>query len=144
MPPQTILHIPHASTHIPDDVRFSLNPDELERELLLMTDRYTDALFALPRDVAVAVAFPVSRLVVDPERFPDDAVEPMARKGMGCEEQHWGGGHRPAGLRGTAYRRVGALATVRNAAISAPSFGRSIAGRAETTACHGAFDSTSV
>jgi N-formylglutamate amidohydrolase len=48
-----------------------------------MTDRYTDELFALPLDAATTVAFPVSRLVVDPERFADDADEPMSRKGMG-------------------------------------------------------------
>src|SRR5204862_3307418 len=31
-----------------------------------------------------SVVFGVSRLVVDPERFPDDELEPMAVKGMGA------------------------------------------------------------
>jgi N-formylglutamate amidohydrolase len=48
-----------------------------------MTDAYTDELFALPHDVAIQVRFPVSRLVVDPERFVDDSQEVMASKGMG-------------------------------------------------------------
>ena len=56
----------------------------LEHELLVMTDRHTDALLALPPDVATTVTFPVSRRVVDPERFVDDADEPMATKGMGA------------------------------------------------------------
>jgi len=60
-----------------------LEPEELEHELLVMTDRYTDELFALPSSLATTVAFPASRLVVDPERFADDKDEPMARKGMG-------------------------------------------------------------
>jgi N-formylglutamate amidohydrolase len=60
-----------------------LTPAELLQELLVMTDRYTDELFALPSSLATTVAFPVSRLVVDPERFTDDDSEPMARKGMG-------------------------------------------------------------
>ena len=48
-----------------------------------MTDAFTDDLFvgSLP-DVPAAV-FPVSRLVVDPERFEDDGAEPMAARGMG-------------------------------------------------------------
>jgi N-formylglutamate amidohydrolase len=57
-----------------------------------MTDRYTDELFALPSNVATTVAFPVSRLVVDPERFTDDAHEPMAKKGMGVAYTQTSGG----------------------------------------------------
>ena len=53
-----------------------------------MTDRYTDELFALPASEAVSVRFPVSRLVVDPERFLDDAREPMASRGMGVIYTH--------------------------------------------------------
>jgi N-formylglutamate amidohydrolase len=48
-----------------------------------MTDWHTDTLFALPNDAATTVLFPVSRLVVDPERFVDNSSEPMASKGMG-------------------------------------------------------------
>jgi N-formylglutamate deformylase len=84
MPPRMVLHLPHASLHVPSDVPFLLDHVELEGELLRMTDRYTDELFAFPADVATTVAFPVSRLVVDPERFIDDAQEPMSRKGMGA------------------------------------------------------------
>jgi len=81
-----ILHIPHASRIIPAAVRnqFLLTDTELDRELLMMTDAYTDELFCAdlaPSDTAVV--FPVSRLVVDPERFADDAAEPMANRGMG-------------------------------------------------------------
>src|SRR5690606_1157793 len=47
-----------------------------------VTDRYTHELFSLPNDVAATIVFPVSRLVIDPERFADDASEPMSRKGM--------------------------------------------------------------
>ncbi len=74
-PPLIVLHIPHARTEIPDDVRASFVVDDaqLERELLLMTDRFTDELFLVPPGVATAVVYPVSRLVCDPERFPDDA-----------------------------------------------------------------------
>jgi N-formylglutamate deformylase len=78
-----VLHVPHASTAIPGGLRdrFLLSPAVLDRELLLMTDRYTDELFDLsPNDT---VQFPISRLVVDPERFPEDADEPMASVGMG-------------------------------------------------------------
>jgi N-formylglutamate deformylase len=90
-----VVHVPHASLVVPSDVSsgFLLTPDQLEHELLLMTDRYTDELFALPSSLAATVAFPVSRLIVDPERFTDDAREPMARKGMGVVYTQTSSGH---------------------------------------------------
>jgi N-formylglutamate amidohydrolase len=80
-----ILHVPHASTAVPPDVRRRLLLDDaqLADELRLMTDSYVDELFALPADEAVTIIYPVSRLVCDPERFEDDAREPMSRIGMG-------------------------------------------------------------
>ena len=81
-----IFHIPHSSTVIPPDLRSTLLLDdqELEAELLLMTDAFTDDLFGTHAgDDDTVVTFPVSRLVVDPERFLDDSVETMAGIGMG-------------------------------------------------------------
>jgi N-formylglutamate amidohydrolase len=71
---------------------FILTPEQLEHELLVMTDRFTDELFAFPTNVATTVAFPVSRLVVDPERFTKDSQEPMARKGGSGGEKLPAGG----------------------------------------------------
>ena len=83
-----ILHIPHSARTIPAGLRdqFVLSDRELEAELLLMTDAFVDELFARPTAVWPApavVRFPLSRLVVDVERFPDDVDEPMSRVGMG-------------------------------------------------------------
>jgi N-formylglutamate amidohydrolase len=84
--PSTVIHIPHSSTTVPDDVRRTLvlSDSSLRRELLRLTDRYTGELFSLDPLVAIPVVFGVSRLVVDPERFTDDALEPMAARGMGA------------------------------------------------------------
>lgn len=81
-----ILHIPHASRHIPKDARASMIPDDrvLAQELLRMTDAWTDKLVEGVTVPATRIVFPVSRLVVDVERFPDDADEPMAARGMGA------------------------------------------------------------
>jgi N-formylglutamate deformylase len=81
----TVVHIPHASQVIPADVRatFVVSPETLATELLRMTDHF-DELFFLPPELATSVEFSVSLLVVDPGRFPDDAVESMAAKGMGA------------------------------------------------------------
>ena len=78
-----VLHIPHSSKHVPANERRSLllSDDALHRELLHMTDAYTDELFSLPH--AATVRYPVSRLVADPERFADDAEEVMTKVGMG-------------------------------------------------------------
>ncbi|MDZ4852272.1 MAG: N-formylglutamate amidohydrolase [Pirellulaceae bacterium] len=83
--PFTIIHIPHASKVVPEEVseQFVLNDQDLADELRLMTDAYTDELFEIPETLARTVAYPVSRLVVDPERFVDDNLEIMVQKGMG-------------------------------------------------------------
>jgi N-formylglutamate amidohydrolase len=80
---ELILHIPHNSTVVPAAVReqIVLTDAELRDELVLMTDAHTDRLYGRPD--AVSVVFPVSRLVVDPERFTDDSREPMSANGMG-------------------------------------------------------------
>ena len=84
-----ILHVPHASRVVPPDVRAGmvLSDAELEHELDQMTDSFTDvivarALVASGVDARV-VAAPVSRLVVDVERFTDGS-EPMEAVGMGA------------------------------------------------------------
>ena len=81
-----IFHIPHASPHIPSGLRpkITLPAEELARELVKITDWFTDDLFGChaEREDSV-VTFPVSRLVVDPERFLEDMQEPMAKVGMG-------------------------------------------------------------
>ncbi|MBE3143749.1 MAG: N-formylglutamate amidohydrolase [Planctomycetes bacterium] len=80
-----IVHIPHASVVIPPDIRQSIlfTDNELSREILLMTDHYTDELPLAP-DLARVIKAPVSRLVVDVERFRCDSDEEMAKVGMGA------------------------------------------------------------
>ena len=80
-----ILHLPHASTLIPEDLRndFLLSDQELQEELNRITDHATDQIFQQAFPEAKAIVFPVSRLVVDPERFSDDFQEPMSQVGMG-------------------------------------------------------------
>lgn len=79
-----IIHVPHSSREIPPDVRDNilLGDEQLELELLKMTDAYTDEIIS-PGTYEVIVA-PVSRLVVDVERFRDDQFEGMAKIGMGA------------------------------------------------------------
>lgn len=81
-----ILHVPHASRTIPKEVRSTFLPDDetIERELLIMTDAWTDEIVAEFHPEAERMIFPVSRLVVDPERFRNDADEAMAARGMGA------------------------------------------------------------
>ena len=80
-----VFHIPHSSTVIPPSVcqDLLLDSEMLAREVRRMTDHHTDQLFDVPGLSVARVVFPVSRLVLDPERFADDAREPMAAKGMG-------------------------------------------------------------
>ena len=81
-----ILHIPHSSRRIPTEIRdqFLLSKDDLELELNLMTDHYTDEIFKCDGiDGISSVVYPVSRLVVDPERFIYNDLEIMSGVGMG-------------------------------------------------------------
>lgn len=80
-------HLPHAGTVIPAEVRAGITLDDaaLDRQRLLLTDHLTDRLFDwLPGVGAATFVNRTSRLVVDPERFPDDAQEPMAALGQGA------------------------------------------------------------
>lgn len=67
-----IANIPHSSTFIPPDIRnsFLISDENLERELLLLTDRYVDELFSSVYEIGgITVRYNMSRMVVDPERF---------------------------------------------------------------------------
>ena len=78
-----ILHVPHSSTFVPDDCQFLLSASSLAMEIENLTDHHTHKLFDC--DGASKLVFPVSRLVVDPERFIDD---PMESVGMGVVYTH--------------------------------------------------------
>lgn len=81
-----VFHIPHASRVIPKEYRkhFFLSSSELNEEILKMTDHYTDQLFEFDTFTPKTLKFPVSRLLVDPERFVSDSEEVMSKVGMGC------------------------------------------------------------
>ncbi|MFD6290507.1 N-formylglutamate amidohydrolase [Streptomyces sp. NPDC060205] len=84
-----VLHVPHSSRTIPADVRDGILLDDaaLERELDHITDSHTAGIAA--EATARCAAAPwrfvnqLSRLVVDPERFPDEREE-MRAVGMGA------------------------------------------------------------
>ena len=71
-----VLHIPHASKHIPDKYLkyFTLSKKDLEIELLKMTDHFTDELFDVSGDNIQQLKFPISRLLVDVERFEKEIL----------------------------------------------------------------------
>ena len=80
------LHLPHASSVVPATCRadFLVSPAELAGEQLRLEDRYTDELFGPGWPAGQVWTAPVSRLVVDVERFRADAHEPCAQVGMGA------------------------------------------------------------
>lgn len=81
--------MPHASRLIPDDVRSEilLNDAQLKQELDEMTDTATDLIAKSAANSAKVKPYIfqnlLSRLVIDPERFPDDR-EAMNEVGMGA------------------------------------------------------------
>ncbi len=85
LPAWAVLHLPHDSTLIPAEFRdqFILSDSALDIELLKITDHHTHALLSIGIPSNQVLRFPVSRLVVDVERFELDQDEPMAARGMG-------------------------------------------------------------
>ena len=76
-----LIHVPHSAKYIPkEELQYFVTPN-LEHELMVMTDHFTDDLFNADCEM---LRFPVSRLVCDPERFRDDEKEIMAKRGMGA------------------------------------------------------------
>ncbi len=103
-----ILHVPHSSRHITAAARphILLDDDALTAELDRMTDSHTDLIAnrAAARAATTPWAFTnlASRLVVDPERFPDDREE-MRAVGMGAVYTKTSSGDRLRSGDGTAH-----------------------------------------
>jgi N-formylglutamate amidohydrolase len=81
MDKKIILHIPHSSTNIPLFEGYLVDSIFLEKEMLKLTDWYTDDLFHSDENEMIVAEF--SRIFCDPERFVDDSKEVMAQYGMG-------------------------------------------------------------
>ncbi len=98
-----VVHLPHGSLRIPPPYRqlLVLDEDGLRRELLRITDRHVLRLFgAARRHGATLFVNRLSRLVVDPERFPDEREAAMDAKGLGAVYRRTSGGEplRPPGF----------------------------------------------
>jgi N-formylglutamate amidohydrolase len=81
MKKKIILHIPHSSANIPLYEGYLVDSTVLDKEILRLTDWFTDDLFYSDEDEMIVADF--SRIFCDPERFTDDAQEVMAQYGMG-------------------------------------------------------------
>ncbi|MBI2410311.1 MAG: N-formylglutamate amidohydrolase [Candidatus Kerfeldbacteria bacterium] len=80
------LHIPHSSVRIPEEWKsdFVISSEALAHEAQWMGDLYTDELFFNTSRKYYTLTSQISRLVVDVERFEDDAKEGMSAYGMGA------------------------------------------------------------
>ena len=78
---ELILHIPHASDFIPKLDGYLVDLKTLEKEILTLTDWYTDELFFCADSTLIKAEF--SRVFCDVERFSEDKEEVMAKFGMG-------------------------------------------------------------
>lgn len=76
-----ILHIPHSSTDIPSLEGYVDDKIKIQKEIIKLTDWYTDELFYSDYDDMIVTPF--SRLFCDVERFENDKDEVMSKVGMG-------------------------------------------------------------
>ncbi|MFF1415147.1 N-formylglutamate amidohydrolase [Streptomyces sp. NPDC058289] len=88
-----ILHVPHSSRVVPESVRrgIRLSDRDLDRELDHITDSHTAEIAAAAAAASAVTPWQfvngLSRLVIDPERFPDEREEMLA-VGMGAVYTH--------------------------------------------------------
>ncbi len=76
-----ILHIPHSSVNMPLLDGYIQDTDKIHKELIKLTDWYTDELFYSETDSMIIAPF--SRIFCDVERFENDEDEIMSKVGMG-------------------------------------------------------------
>lgn len=76
-----VVHIPHSSTEIPFLDGYVSSQDEIQDEIIKLTDWYTDDLF--DSEVDDKIVTPFSRIFCDVERFADNELEVMSKFGMG-------------------------------------------------------------
>lgn len=76
-----VLHIPHSSTIVPLLEGYVSTQEEINQEIIKLTDWYTDDLFDSEEDDKIVAPF--SRIFCDVERFADDDHEVMSKFGMG-------------------------------------------------------------
>lgn len=85
-----ILNIPHSSLYVPPHDNSYVDLEEMDSTLISLTDFYTDVLFMGEEGVEIdgrplfeTFIYPNSRIYCDVERFLNDDLEPMSKKGMG-------------------------------------------------------------
>jgi N-formylglutamate amidohydrolase len=80
-----IIHVPHASLSIPDDVwpEFLIARAAVEAEAWASADLFTDEIARQAWPLAQIIEAEVSRIVIDVERYDDDSKEEMAELGRG-------------------------------------------------------------
>ncbi|CUH46428.1 N-formylglutamate amidohydrolase [Ruegeria atlantica] len=94
--PNLIIHVPHASLAIPTEVKsqYLLRDEQLFAEAAESADLWTDELAAAAFPAATIIEAKVSRIVLDVERYADDALEVMASVGRGMIYTHTHDGQR--------------------------------------------------
>lgn len=76
-----LLHVPHATTSLPNQEGFIHNDEKIQQEITKLTDWHTDDLFYSDTDEMIVATF--SRIFCDVERFENDVEEVMSKVGMG-------------------------------------------------------------
>jgi N-formylglutamate amidohydrolase len=88
--PRLVIHVPHASTHLPDTYRaqFGISDEDLDAEIHDSADLFTDLLARASWPEAKIIETTVSRVLLDVERYADDVQEEMSRVGRGVIYTH--------------------------------------------------------